>query len=135
MGCCLGKEEGGEALAGGSGGGGGGGSSSNRFSSLTPPVLTLPEGGDLSGSGGEGSPGDGESVARQARFASYYGAGATEEEVALRELRRGVVKFNQGFRQVRRQAGPPPRALSRPSLALAHLSRVHPPAALPRAGH
>ena len=111
MGCCLsclGKEEG-EALAGGSGsggGGGGGGGGGSRFSSLTPPVLTLPEGGDLSGSGGEGSPGDGESEARQARFAAYYGA-ATAEEVALRELRRGVVKFNQGFRQVR---GPQGRA-------------------------
>ncbi len=98
MGCCFGKEKG-EALA-------EGGAAGSRFSQLSPPVLTLPEGGDLSGSGGEGASPDGEVEARQARFAAYYGA-ATAEEVALRELRRGVVKFNQGFRQVR---GPQGRA-------------------------
>jgi hypothetical protein len=119
MGCCFGKEKG-ATLSGGGGG--------NRFSQLSP-TLTLPEGGgDLSGSGGEGSPG--ESEARQARFKAYYGS-SSAEEISLRELRRGVVKFNQNFRQVRQPRRPCPVLSCLSFLQLSHAPPCHSCTALP----
>ena len=89
MGCCFGKEKG--TLAGAAG---------SRFAQLSPPPASAQHarltGADPDGELSEGSPGD---SSAQQRFTSYYGA--EEDDVALRDLRRGVVKFNQSFRQVR----------------------------------
>jgi hypothetical protein len=96
MGCCLGKEKLSET-------------GSGRFSpgQLVTVSTTLPDGGELSGSGGESSsPGDKDSEARE-RFTAYYGS----EDTSIRELRRGIIKFNQSCRQVRPLLAPVRTAL------------------------
>lgn len=92
------------------GGGAQNGASFQRFSTLEeqPPTSGKYTGGTPVGkttvqsdtSGTEGSPGSDTDAAEFHRFTSYYGNTATED-VSLRILRRGVVKFNVNQKQVR----------------------------------
>jgi hypothetical protein len=71
--------------------------STGKFTGSTPVGKTTVQ-SDTSGT--EGSPGSDTDAAEFHRFTSYYGNTATED-VSLRILRRGVVKFNVNQKQVR----------------------------------